>query len=324
MMALGAVMNTPYTHLIADLNNIKKRVDELKHRSDDIKSRIAFTLKNLWNPERTIRAVSENTDLTQLRQTFPHFSEVIDFYENSIITLARLELPFEAPPVLLQGDPGLGKTYFASEFAKLINIPFFEISLASTSSSFGLSGGNLQWSEGSTGFVANTLASSEVANPFILIDEIDKSAIESRYSPMNVFYSLLESHSAKRFKDEALEFELDASKIIWIATANYSNNIPAPIKSRMRIFEITQPSPELMPSVIKSIYRHLIETKSYGKILDNSLCDSVIELLAYQSPRAVKLVIEEAAFKAIRNQRCSINAEDLPRIVKEKNRVGFI
>ena len=78
------------THFIADENSIKKRVEELKNRSDNIKSRIAFTLKNLWNPERTVITVPGSVDLNSLRQNFPHFSEVIDFYENSIITLETI------------------------------------------------------------------------------------------------------------------------------------------------------------------------------------------------------------------------------------------
>jgi len=48
---------------------------------------------------------------------------VIDFYENTIVSLARLNLPFEISPILLQGDPGLGKTFFSSELAKLLDLP---------------------------------------------------------------------------------------------------------------------------------------------------------------------------------------------------------
>lgn len=317
------MINDP-TCLIADFKNVKIRVDELKHRSEDIKSRLSTSLKKLWNPERTLRTVSPNIDFISLRLSFPQFAEVIDFYENSVITLARLELPFEAPPVLLQGDPGLGKTYFASELAKLFNLPFFEISLATTTASFSLSGGNIQWSEGSTGFICDTLAKSEVANPIILIDEIDKSSQDTKYNPLNVFYGLLESHSAKRFRDEALEFELDASKIIWIATGNVMHNIPAPIQSRMRIFEISQPDTTSMHPVVKSIYRHVVENKAYGKLLDPSLDEAVIDNLSRQSPRAVKLAIEEGAFKAIRHHRSAIHSTDLPAIEKEKHRVGFI
>jgi ATP-dependent Lon protease len=238
---------------IGDAISIKKRIDDLKYRSEDIKSRLAIPLKKLWNPERILRTVSSSVDFGELRNNFPQFEEVIDFYENTAITLARLNMPFEVPPVLLQGDPGFGKTFFASELAKLLNFPFFEISLATTTSTFALSGGSIQWAEGATGFICDTLAESEIANPIILIDEIDKSSSEGKYSPLNVFYGLLESHSAKRFRDEALDVELDASKIIWIATGNYIQNIPDPIMSRMRVFQIKQPCTSRMPCVVSSI-----------------------------------------------------------------------
>lgn len=317
-------MSNDLMYSIADLNSVKKRVNDLKNRSDDIKCRLALTLKKLWNTERAIRSVSADVDFKSLHQRFPQFKEVIDFYENTIITMARLNLPFEIPPVLLQGDPGLGKTYFASELANAINLPFFEISMATATSSFALSGGNVQWSEGTTGFISETLAESSVANPIILIDEIDKASYGAKYSPLNVFYGLLEPHSAKRFRDEALEIELDASKIIWIATGNYIQNIPAPIQSRMRMFEIMQPDKLSMVSVVESVYSHVILNKSYGQLLDESLSGSVIDCLATQSPRVVRLAIEEAAFKAIRNQRNTINVADLPVFRKERNRVGFI
>ncbi len=313
-----------FKYPIANFSDVKKRVNQLEFRSSEIQSRMAPALKNLWNPERVLQTVSERVVLSSLKQSFPQFEEVIDFYENSILALAKLNLPFETPPILLQGDPGLGKTYFASELAKCLTLPFYEISLATTTSTFGLSGANLQWAEATTGFVANTLANSEIANPMILIDELDKSLVHAQYNPMNVFYSLLESHSASRFKDEALEFELDASKIIWVATANYSNLIPSPIQSRMRVFEITQPSPEKMLLVIESIYQNIIQNKTYGKLLDQSLGGSISEILAFQSPRTIKLAIEEAAFTAIRNHRRSILTCDLPTFDKERNRVGFI
>lgn len=317
-------MHKDLIYPIANFNSVKKRVEELRHRSEDVKSRLAVTLKKLWNCERSLVSVPADLDFSALRLRFPQFNEVTDFYENTIISLAQLNLPLEAPPVLLQGDPGLGKTFYASELAKLINLPFFEISLATASSSFALSGSNIQWSEGSTGFISETLASSEFANPMILIDEVDKASSSATYNPINVFYGLLEPHSAKRFKDEALEIELDASKIIWIATGNYIYDIPAPIQSRMRIFNIKQPDPDAMLPLIESIYTHVINNKSYGQLLDGELDNEVMRQLVNQSPRAIRLAIEEGAFKAIRHQRSTIISSDLPSIKKEKNRVGFI
>lgn len=317
-------MSNDQIYRIADSNKIKDRVNDLKNRSDDVKSRLALTLKKLWNSERTLRSIPANIDFHGLRLSFPQFEEVIDFYENTVITFARLSLPFEIPPVLLQGDPGLGKTFFSSELAKLIDLPFYEISLATATSSFALTGGSVQWAEGTTGFISETLANSSVANPVILIDEVDKVASDARYNPLNSFYGLLEPHSAKRFRDEALEIELDASKIIWIATGNYIHNIPPPIQSRMRVFNIKQPNKLSMKTVVESIYHHFITNKAFGKLLDEKLDKSVIDNLITQSPRAIRLAIEESAFKAIRDERTAIILADLPVINKEKNRVGFL
>lgn len=313
-----------FKHPIADANSVKKRVDQLTHRSSDIKSKLSFVLKKLWNPERHLNVVSSNIDFNHLRLNFPQFEEVIDFYQSTIIGLSKMEVPFEITPVLLQGEPGLGKTYFASELAKLIGLPFYEISLATATASFALSGGSIQWAEGSPGFICHTLAESEVANPIILIDEIDKASSESNFNPLKVFYGLLESHSAKRFRDEALEIELDASKIVWIATANYLHNIPEPIQSRMRIFQITQPEPLQMATVVKNIYTHLVESKPYGKLLNSSLDEPVIHNLATKSPRQIKLSLESAAFQAIRFERTAISVYDLPQVKKESYHVGFI
>lgn len=163
-----------------------------------------------------------------------------------------------------------------------------------------------------------------MANPIILIDEIDKSLHDSKYNPLNVFNGLLEGHSAKRFRDVALEFELDTSKIIWIATGSDMYNIPAPIQSRMRIFEIRQPDASSMQPVVRSIYIHVINDKAYGNLLDASLDDAVIDHLSKQSPRAIKLAIEEGAFRAILHHRSAIHSTDLPALEKERIRVGFI
>lgn len=308
---------------IANSCDVKRRVNSLKNRSSDIKVRLGPILKKLWNPERIFLAVSSQIDFGDLRQNFPQFGEVIDFYEDTVRTLAKLDAAFEISPILLQGDPGLGKTYFASELARTIGLQFYEISLATTTASFALSGGSTQWSEGSPGFVCNTLAESEYINPFILIDEIDKCSGSTSYDPLNAFYGLLESHSAKRFRDEALEIQLDASKIVWMATSNYLDNIPVPLKSRMRIFQINQSSPKQMEIVVRKIYEQMINTKPYGSLLSKYLNDDVVKRLSTKNPREVKLAIEESSYKALRADRAVIKLNDLPND-RSKYHVGFV
>lgn len=308
---------------IAHPEQVKNRVSELSKRSDDVKSRLALTLKALWQPERELAKLS-NTDIFQeLKDRFPHFIEVVELLESNAIALSKLDLPFECPPLLLQGDPGLGKTYFFSELARLIEFPFYEISMATITASFALAGGSTQWSEGTVGFIAKSLASSRIANPIILIDEIDKCRGSNHYDPVNVLYSLLEPHSAKRFRDEALEIELDTSRIIWIATANYVDSIPEPILSRMRVISIQLPTPLQMINIVESIYSSFRLTKSYGALMSPIIDGDTMQLLTTKSPREARVAIDIGCLSAIRDNRSHLRPSDIVLTKKERLHAGF-
>lgn len=304
--------------------DVQHRVNELRHRSDDVKSRVVLTLKHLWNPERQLLPVRSNCSFQNLREGFPQFSEVIDHLENITISMGRLGLPFEMPPILLMGEPGLGKTYFVSEVAKLFRLPFKDISMATRTSSFDLAGGSLQWGEGTVGDLAKFMAESTVANPIVLLDELDKVSSSARFNAINVLYGWLEPHSARRFRDEALEIDMDVSRVIWIGTGNYIHNIPEPILSRLRIFDISLPPPLMMRQVVKSIYESFRRAKSYGQLLNTVLKEEVIEVLSHHSPRSIRLLIEEGAFKVIRDHRDQLSLSDIPNRKKERRHVGFI
>lgn len=310
---------------IAQTEQVIKRINELEKRSIDLQTRLAQPLKKLWNPIRELATVENVEVFSNLYERFPNFREVIQFYEINALALKRLNEPYEAMPVLLQGDPGLGKTYFASELARVLGLKYYEISLATTTANFAISGSSGQWSEGSPGFIATSLIDSDIANPFILIDEIDKASLSTKYNPITPFYSLLEPHTAKRFKDEALEIELDTTKVIWLATSNYINQIPIPVQSRMRIFNIERPLPEDMPNVIKSIYQLIRNERIYSKFLNDELPDELIYCLLKKTPRQIRQSFIEGAMNAIRMNRDYIDISDLPNIeVKETHRVGFI
>ena len=142
---------------------------------------------------------------------------------------------------------------------------------------------------------------------------------------MTPFYSLLEPHSAKRFKDEALEIELNTSKIIWIATSNYISQIPEPIQSRMRVFNIEQPAVEHIPNIIRSIYQLVRNNKLYAQMLSDEVSSELITYLLYKTPREVKQCFEGGVMNAIKNYRNHIVVSDLPiQKTKEVRRVGFL
>ena len=78
----------------------------------------------------------------------------------------------------------------------------------------------------------------------VVLDEVDKSGGDHRYDPMGALYTLLERDTAASFKDEFIDLDMDASHILWIATANDESAIPEPILNRMNVYEIERPDAE--------------------------------------------------------------------------------
>ena len=308
---------------IVDHVQLLEVIHSLKHKNSDFQSRVAGLLKDLWRSNRPHKGIATNIDFELLKVAFPHFKEVIKYYQLQATISRRLNRPFTASPVLLLGDPGLGKTFFASELARLIALPYFEISLATATASFTISGASMQWAEGQPGFVLQSLAKSGVANPIILIDELDKTANNNKYDPIGPFYLLLEPHSASRFRDEALNLDVDASHVIWIATANEESKIPAPILSRFKTFHIKQPSPSEMLGVIDSIYSMLRNRNGVEELIAPELSLEVKNQLAIASPRDVRLSLDEAIMNAIFHERTELDKTDLPVTHKEERRFGF-
>jgi len=226
--------------------------------------------------------------------------------------------------VLLGGMPGLGKTVFSSASAKAMQLHFAELSMVTVTAAFVMSGGSMQWSEGSPGFIARTLSESDVANPMLLIDEVDK-AMHGNYNPMGPLYPLLERHSAKRFRDEALELELDASHIIWVATANEVNNIPDPILSRMRYFEIRKPTPTEMKAIVRNIYHMIRTTEDIGRLLAEDIPEETVKALAHMLPREARKHLQEACLRAFGKERSTVLPEDIvAENIPPESRIGFL
>jgi len=308
---------------ITDSFALKKRVEELKNRSDDIKSRVGPVLKQLWHTERALLSADPSININDLRIEFPQFKAVLDTIDDSLWIANLTKSHFSILPLLLNGEPGLGKTYFASKLAEALDLPYFEVSLATMSASFELVGASLQWAEGSTGSITKFLAESKVANPVILIDEVDKALSEAKYSTSNILYGLLEPHTAKRFKDEALQLEIDASHVNWILTSNYPERISAPLLSRMRIYEIQLPPAAEMKPVVQLMYqRYRVESGLEG-YLDELLEEKVLNHLASSMPRDIRMQLQAAAVRAVKRGNRVIELNDLPKH-REVNRVGFI
>ena len=208
---------------------------------------------------RFIIKPSTHTALDDLYEASPNFTGVIDDLKKFLALAVAGNEAVQFTPILLLGEPGLGKTWFAKKLAHALGTGFEFVSMSSLTAGWVLTGASAQWNNARPGKVAQTLIEGEYANPVVVLDEVDKSGGDHRYDPMGALYTLLERDTASSFKDEFIDVDMDASHILWIATANDDSPIPEPILNRMNVYAIERPDADGSRKIALAVYREILD-----------------------------------------------------------------
>jgi ATP-dependent Lon protease len=263
-------------------------------------------------------------DFDLLEEELPNFGEVLADLRKQIALCLETDDPLEIPPILLLGDPGIGKTHFARRLSQLLGTGYGFVSMSSLTAGWVLSGASSQWKNSRTGKVFDTMVHGDYANPVIVVDEIDKASGESHYDPLGALYSLLEHDTARSFVDEFAEVPLDCSDVVWIATANASIRIPDPILNRMNVYEVEPPDMDGARRIAQRLYRDIRESHKWGRRFPEELGAAVLDRLASIAPREMRRALIGAFGNAKLAGRDELAADDLmlERTVK-RQRIGF-
>ena len=262
--------------------------------------------------------------MESLYDELPNFREVLDDLKKHIALCASSNDPLEVPPFLLLGDPGIGKTHFGKRIAKLLATGFGFVSISSLTAGWILSGASSQWKNAKPGKVFETLLNGDYANPVMVVDEIDKAGGTSQYDPLGALYSLLERDTASEFIDEYVEIPVDASGVVWIATANDASHIPEPILNRVNVYEIDPPDHEGARRIAQSIYNEIRTDHDWGRAFPATPDDAVLDAIAELGPREMRRAILNAFGNAKLAGRDEIREADLGgNRATRKKRIGF-
>lgn len=265
---------------------------------------------------RPLAMVSLLTDgLPLLRESFPHFGEVIDHIHDECRLQMLGDKSFWLSPMLLVGGPGVGKTFFFEQVAALVETSYRILNMEGVTASWVITGSSNQWSDGRPGCVFETLETGKTANPIILLDEMDK-VTGGNYPPGQVVLPLLEPTTAKVFRDECAMLPIDARRVVWVATANEIARIPAPLLSRMNVFYVAAPNSVERKALVRGVYKSVLANNEWGRHMAPTLCDSTVqmasELQGSGATRDLRRGLSTACSKAVAAGRFDVQPCDLP------------
>ena len=202
-----------------------------------VKNYIDWILELPWN-----NYTEDQKNLSIVRKKLDESHYGLNEIKTRIIeylAVSQMTKSLKSPIICLVGPPGVGKTSLAYSISKAINRNFVKISLGGINDEAEIIGHRRTYLGASPGRIIQSLKKAKSLNPVFLIDEIDKMTKDIKGDPASALLDVLDPEQNKYFSDNYIEEEFDLSKVMFIATANYIENIPEALRDRLEIINLS-------------------------------------------------------------------------------------
>ena len=296
-----------------DTNELSVKLDHLK-APKKIKDKIAKELRryetlNSMSPELNIERTyietmlslpwqvetKDNEDLNNVREVLDSsHAGLIDVKKRIIEYLAVKKVTKETNGeiICLVGPPGVGKTSLAASVAEAMNRKFVKLSVGGFNDPAEIVGHRKTYMGAQPGRIIQSMKKAGSINPVFLIDEIDKMTKDIKGDPASSLLEVLDSDQNKHFVDNYIEEEYDLSKVMFILTANYIENIPEPLKDRLEIITLSGYTEYEKLDIVK---KHIIKKSCKKNGFDEKLLSIKDEIIL----KIIRLYTKEAGVREL-------------------------
>lgn len=279
-----------------------------------IHSYVEWILDLPWN-----EFSKDNLNLKNARSVLDEDHYGLDKVKKRIIeylAVLKLKNDRKAPILCFYGPPGVGKTSLGKSIAKALNREFERFSLGGIHDEAEIRGHRRTYIGALPGRILRSMKKAGKNNPVIMLDEIDKVGSDYRGDPTSALLEVLDPEQNDSFTDNFLELEYDLSRVLFIATANSLDTIPAPLRDRMEIINISGYTLEEKREIAK---QHLIPKQ----IDENGLKKSQLKITTAALEKIIDHYTRESGVRSLEREIGSICRGVAAKIATEDEKPPF-
>ncbi|MGI9274086.1 MAG: endopeptidase La [Endozoicomonas sp.] len=188
------------------------------------------------------RYSEDNFDLARARTMLNEDHDGLDDVKDRIVeflAVGAFKKEIAGSIMLLAGPPGVGKTSIGRSVARALGRKFYRFSLGGMQDEAEIKGHRRTYVGALPGKLVQALKEVDVANPVIMLDEIDKIGASYRGDPASALLEVLDPEQNSEFLDHYLDMRIDLSKVLFVSTANQLDTIPGPLLDRMDVIRLS-------------------------------------------------------------------------------------